>query len=98
MLANAGQWPYKDHNSNGALPHQTRENPMTAMTMPAQIAADYLATVDAKLAKVFIARPFHRVALAKAFAKGLRSDPMQMGLTIIDLAELDLAERMEALD
>lgn len=70
---------------------------MTNMTTSAQIAADYIGTIDAKLASVFIARPFHRVALAKAFAKGLRNDPMQMGLTIIDLAEMDRLERMEAL-
>jgi hypothetical protein len=27
-LANAGQWPYLQINSNGALPHQIRENIM----------------------------------------------------------------------
>ena len=68
---------------------------MTITTSSALIAADYIRTVDAKLASVFLARPFHRVALAQAFAKGLRNDPMQMGLTIINLAEMDRLERME---
>jgi len=69
---------------------------MTITTSSAIIAADYIRTVDAKLASIFLTRPFHRVALAQAFAKGLRNDPMQMGLTIIDLAEMDRLERMES--
>ena len=68
---------------------------MNITTSWAVIAADYIRTVDAKLASVFLARPFHRVSLAQAFAKGLRNDPMQMGQTIIDLAEMDRLERME---
>lgn len=67
---------------------------MTHTTEAALIAADYIKTVDPRLAAVFLSRPFHRVALAQAFAKGLRNDPMQMGLTIIDLAEMDREERL----
>jgi hypothetical protein len=66
------------------------------MTATANIAADYIKTVDAKLAAMFIAQPFQRVNIAKAFAKGLRNDPMQMGQTIIDLAEMDRQERLDA--
>ena len=69
---------------------------MTNTTTAALIAADYIRSIDPTLAGIFLARPFNRVALAQAFAKGLRNDPMQMGLTIIDLAEIDRAERMES--
>lgn len=65
------------------------------MNEAAQIAVDFIKTVDPKLAALFAAQPFNRLALAKAFAKGFKSDPMQMGQTIIDLAELDSLERQE---
>lgn len=68
---------------------------MTNEPCTAQVAADYIGQYDPTLARLFMARPFHRVAMAQAFAKGLRNDPMEMGLTIITLAEMDREERME---
>ena len=69
---------------------------MTNEPTAAEVAADFIRTVDAKLAAMFMAQPFNRVTIAKAFAKGLVNDPMQMGETIIGLAELDRLDRIDA--
>lgn len=70
------------------------------MTEAAQAAAAYIRTVDPKLAALFIQQPFHRVQIAQAFSKGLTvpagQHDYQMGQTIIDLAEMDQSDRLEA--
>jgi len=70
---------------------------MTAFDEPtiAQVAADLIATVDAKLAQVFMAQPFNRVLIAEAFAAGFKSDPQDIGATVITCADLDRRERLE---
>ena len=69
---------------------------MTKEPSTAQVAADFIATVDRKLAALFMAQPFNRVLIAQAFAKGLRNDTLQMGETIIAMAEMDRWQRQEA--
>jgi hypothetical protein len=69
---------------------------MTNEPTAAATAADFIRTKDARLAAMFMAQPFNRVLIAQAFAKGLVNDTMQMGETIIALAELDLLERLDA--
>lgn len=59
-------------------------------------AAAFIKTVDPRLASLFLSQPFRRVQIAQAFAKGLRNDTAEMGLTIIALAEIDRDERLEA--
>jgi hypothetical protein len=68
---------------------------MTYEPTTAQVAADFIRSVDAKLASMFMAQPFNRVTIARAFAKGLVRDPQQMGESIIALAEMDRDQRME---
>lgn len=69
---------------------------MTNEPTIAQVAADFIRTVDVRLASLFMAQPFNRVLIARAFAKGLRNDTLQMGETIIAMAEMDRDQRAEA--
>lgn len=69
---------------------------MTNEPTIAEAAAEFIRTVDARLAKMFMDQPFNRVLIAKAFAKGLVNDTLQMGETIIAMAEMDRDQRAEA--
>ena len=71
---------------------------MTKEKTIAEVAADYIREFDPALAAMFMDRPFHRVSIAKAFDKGLKSTgghDYEMGKTIIALAELDRDERQD---
>lgn len=66
-----------------------------------QSASEFIREYDPKLADMWLAQPFNRITIAKAFAKGLKpkqgQHDYQMGLTIIDIARQDMQERRIAM-
>ncbi len=64
--------------------------------------ADLIREYNPRMAGLYLARPFHRVTIAKAVAAGIRpvegQHDYEMGKTLVTLAEMERDERLEKLE
>ena len=61
----------------------------------AQVAANCIRDYNPRLADLFMAQPFNRVTIAKAFAAGFANDVHNVGASVITCAEMDRDQRAD---